>query len=332
MERTPVTAPLACFSREHDARDATCQACAYAADCARYMGRRGDPRLSTLRFKLMPELLEVRLPDPELTALQPLYASCYFSVFESAAPDRLDRRSDAAKILAKSCAEAKCSLRMFMLASMMGHKSCAPARKFYANMLLGPAAIQRAVLYRGVCSKAFGTFDLQALTAITQNNSSLEARLLNSEIIAGAWITGYKMRYGGAYGTSFYAANEIALDPYWLAVEPSYVNLVLAPQRDTPTDIAELRRHRFNTSRVLTDLKRHRDKARAVFGLREKIAPAALKAVLTRLGCSVEDFTTREPVVTDLFKFWGQLAHALKTYMLMRFIQGDRAALERVRG
>lgn len=301
------------------------------------MGKRAHTPLSELTFKFTPALEETQLPvDPELNELQQLYERCYMTIFERAPTDRLDRRPRAAEILQAACEQTGCTLRMFMLASMFGHRATAPNRNFYANALLGPYAIRRAELYRGACSKTFGTFDLQALTTIMKgHDQGLEAKMLNSEIIAGQWIVGYKLRYPGAYGVPFYQSKELALDPYWLAVEDSYIRLVLLPNRDTRTDIPELNRHRFAVSKIHHELKKDsRRKGRqtkAIFGIRERNAPEAVKRVLSHFGFSPNDFTTRAPEVTNMMAFWGQLSTAMKNHFVERLVDGDHAALAYLR-
>jgi len=301
------------------------------------MGKRARPRLSELSFNFTPKLEETQLPsDPELNELQQLYERCYLTIFERAPTDRLDRRPRAAEILQAACDQTGCTLRMFMLASMFGHRATAPQRTFYANALLGPYAIRRAELYRGACSKAFGTFDLQALNNVMKTqDQGLEAKMLNSEIIAGQWIVGYKLRYPGAYGLPFYQSKELALDPYWLAIEDSYIRLVLLPNRGVHSEISELNRHRYAVSKVHHELKKDsRRKGRqtkAVFSIRERNAPIAIKRVLVHYGFSPDDFTTRSPEVTDMMTLWGQLSIAMKNYFVERLVDHDFSALAYLR-
>lgn len=336
MERTPINSPLPCFSLEHSECE-RCIACDYADDCKRYMGKRSNVRLNCVKFNLSPDIGEVDpVRDPELSDLQQLYEQCYMTIFERPPTDRLDRRPNAEKVLEEACEQTGCTLRMFMLASMFGHRTTAPNRNFYANMLLGPYAIRRANLYRGACSKAFGTFDLQALEDIMKcEDRGLESRMLNSEIIAGQWIVGYKLRFPGPYGAPLYSSKELALDPYWLAIEKSYLNLVLVPNHGVRTDIPELNRHRFNVSKVHHNLKvdsRKKSKQlRAVFGIRERNAPEALRQVLNHFRFDPKDFTTTEPVVTDMLTFWGKLAIALKNHFVECLVDGDRSVLNYLR-
>jgi hypothetical protein len=287
------------------------------------MGTRASPRLTALSFSLTPELLQLKAPrDPEASEIQALYERCYLTIFGAMPKDRLD---DLVK-------ETGCSLKLCMLAAMRGHHETSPQLSFYANMLLGPSAISRTLLYRKACANEFGTFDLEALDSITDSrNKGLEARILNSEIIAGTWVVGFKMRCSGPYGLPLYNAKELCLDPYWLAIEPSYGRLVLEPNLTNPTTVSELKQHRYDVSRTLVELKRHRQKARSVFSIREKIAPEAVDRVLNHFGFQAADFTTSEPVVSDLLKFWGRLALALKNHFVSRFVDGDRSALTHLR-
>lgn len=337
MEKTPINSPLPCFSLEYSKTDEKCIACDHADACKRYMGKRALTRLSAVEFNLTPDLKDTSpSKDPELDELQQLYTRCYLTIFEKMPPDRLDQRPRASETLESACEQTGCTLRMFMLASMFGHRTTSPNRKFYANMLLGPYAIRRAELYRGACSKEFGTFDLQALSTIMKNpDQGLQQKMLNSEIIAGQWIVGYKLRFPGPYGLPLYQSKELALDPYWLAIEETYTRLVLIPNHGMRTEIPELNRHRFNVSKVLQALKKDsRGKGnytRAIFQTRERNARTAVGQVLNHFGFSPDDFTTRTPVVTDMLAFWGNLAIALKNHFVERYVDGDYSALTYLR-
>ena len=299
------------------------------------MGSRAWPSLAQCRFRLMPELLDPgKAQDPERASLQALYARCYQTIFETQPRDRIDRRPESsAQVLDDACQETGCSLRMFMLSAMLAHRETMPQLTFYANMLMGPAAKKRAMLYRGACAKLFGTFDLTALNNLTQRapTAGVDARLLNSEILAGEWIVGYKLRFSGSYGAPFYAARELSLDPYWLAIEPSYLNLVLVPTRDTRTDMPELDLHRFNVCQTIHALKRNKAQARDLFNRRAEAAPEALRRVLGHFGFKVDDFHTHSLEVTDMLKCWGQLALAIKTALVARLVDGDTSVLALLR-
>lgn len=301
------------------------------------MGRRAHTRLSALKFRLAPKFGDPPpVKDPELAELQQLYTQCYLTVFGRPPPDRLDQRPKVLERLEAACQEAGCTLRMFVLASMVGHRETQQAQKFYANMLLGPFAVKRALRYREACSREFGAFDLQSLELLTAAaTQNLQQRLLNSEILAGQWVVGYKLRFDGPYGPRFYQEEELKLDPYWLATEGTYFELVLRENLAQPTKNSALARHRFKVGRLLVELKKNARGggayAKAMFQLREAAAPEAVRRVLARYGLQPDDFTSKDQVVTDMLAFWGDLALALKNYFVARYLDGDSTVLNYLR-
>jgi len=105
---------------------------------------------------------------------------------------------------------AGCSLRLFLLANMIGHQRMqqeivaktplARSKPFKLRQLAEKRALERASMYADLCHKEFGTFSLSTLTALAETNTEdndLEHRLLNSEVTAGRWLVGHKMVHGG---------------------------------------------------------------------------------------------------------------------------------------
>jgi hypothetical protein len=336
MDRVAISAPLKCYGLELDFKDERCRECPHQTGCKVHMGQRAsDHKISTLTFKLTPAALDSsKLNDPELATLQQLYENCHRTVFDRGPADRLDNKPNANRKLEQAADEVSCSVRMFILANMVGHQAASPDRTFYATMLLGEAAIKRVERYRAVCYEKFATFDLTALNTLIDSNqlNSLDNRMLTSEVTAGIWIVGYRSRISGPYREKLYNAQETALDPHWLAVEDSYAKLILVPHRESPSGHPEIQRHRFNVSQTISVLKRHKTKARAVFEIRERNSQPAVKRVLEHYGFNPDEFVTKEREVTDMLKFWGQLALAIKDYHISRYLDGDMKALHKLKG
>jgi hypothetical protein len=342
-ELTPQRAPLSCFGLEHQAADPRCVRCPYQADCRRHMGfRLNRVPLSQATFSFLPAGYEARFSgvddeDPETPELERVYALCHETVFgRSPADCRMSRHRET--ILA-NVRRADCSLRLFLLANMVGHQkmenervaatALAPIRRFGIRLLTDSRAVERARMYAELCRKQFGTFTLSTLMTLSERNTDdndLEQRLLDSEVTAGRWLIGHKIHHEGPPYALFYEREEMKLDPYWLAIEDSYKTLVLD---HSEPDSREQRRHRHAVAQTIGYLKRHRNISAAVFKARQEIMPQALSRVLEHYGYRPEDFEIEDKPVTDPLEIWVTLGLAIQHFNLLNYLHGEPSLFNR---
>jgi hypothetical protein len=331
VDRTPITEPLAlpCLGKELDLADPRCQACPHQPRCRWLYGRRmGRVPLSTSSFKLMPPRLEEirdKLEDPDMPDLEETYRQCHMAVFERLPADRIGQRPRALEAVPRVAKELNCSVKVMMTTVMMAHQASSPDRDFYATMLAGPSAVRRVEMYRDACRQKFGFFDISAINTLTgEAHTTLDDRLLTSETIFGEFVVGYKMRVGGEPFTEFYRIREQGLDPTWLAIEPTYQEVLMSHVQD-PHGSHHIRRHRHAVVQAQRALKLNKRQAAFTFQAREKIMPKAVATVVWRRGINPDHLLVESPVV-DAGKMWSRVGLALQHVHLLRFIDGDAAA------
>jgi hypothetical protein len=338
MERTPMKAPLPCFGLEHDPVDPMCRNCPHETECVKFMGVRAHKiPLDKLRFELAPLPLREKFneDDPEVPRLRVLYADCYMTVFNKKAPSQDSPERYQLEII-KNARQAKCSLHMFILSNMVAHtiseetliKETEKARPkpFYPKLLADQTAITRAIKYAKVCNDRYGTFSLTSLSTFSGEDferNDTDRAMLNSEVIAGKYVVSRKIQHQGPPFVALYEEEELALDPYWLAIEPSYRVTVLDPQREHKTGTKMLQDHRFNVIRVIGQLKRSRTMQRLVFHSRQKMMPFAVEQVLSYFGLRPDDLLYTAAPVTDPMVLWIQIGRTIQHYHCWRFIEGD---------
>jgi hypothetical protein len=324
-----VVAPLPCFGIEHEYFDPRCKACPHQPDCIEAKGYRvGRLSLDQAQIDLVPpKLTKLTATDPDEPKLQPTYELCHLAVFGRPPRDRLDRWPQASGRLIASCHEVGCTLRLFITTVMMAHQKASPDRPFYSNMLLGPTAPKRVERYRDLCRKTFGCFDTASLRLLTELEvTSVEERLLASEVTFGSFIVGHRLRYSGDPVEEFYRVKEFAMDPTWLATEPTYEQTLLRHVMN-PQGTEALRQHRFHVVKVVTELKHHKQQAAHIFQLREAAAKRAIKHVLGQHGYKPEDFEVAAEPITGMASFWGTLGLAIQHHLLLQFCDGDTDAV-----
>jgi len=337
-------APLPCFGLEHDPLDAMCRTCPHEVECVKFMGVRASKiPLSQLRFELVPEPLREKFDedDPEIPKLRMLYFDCYFTVFNRKPPaqDSPDYYRDE---IIKNARQAKCSIRMFILSNMIAHaiseetlvKETEKARSkpFYPKLLKGNRAITRAVQYAKVCHDRYGTFSLASLSTFSGENyeqNDTDQAMLRSEITAGQFVVARKIHRCGPPFEALYAEEELALDPYWLAIEASYRVTVLDPYRDSKTGTEMIKNHRFNVIRAIGQLKRSQTMQKLVFKSRQKIMPQAVERVLSYFGLHPDDLLHEAVPITDPMALWIQIGRTIQHYHCWRFIEGEESCFLR---
>ena len=282
------------------------------------MGLRADRvPLSKAQFKLTPTKLELSPhPDSELENLESLYQRCHMLVFDRPPADRLCNLN-ASQTIDAATKELNCSARVFMLSAMLAFREMNQNQTFYANMLLGPAAVRKLNVYREACVREFGCFDALAMTRLYKTTPLLGHRLLPSEVQFGAFVLGHRLRSSGDPYQLFYAQHELAQYPTWLAIEPTYAEYLA-----TAGTTQELKRHRHAVSLAHGELKRHKLSARVAFEAREMIMSLAISSVLTTYGISPDHLLVANTAVVDIGRMWCRVALAIQQFHILRHLDG----------
>lgn len=340
MERIARPVPKPCYALEFDLTTKICQECEVQASCFEALGiRKHRVTLDKVVFKLVPAsygLDDMDMgEDPELPHIERTYALCYMAIFGCQPKDRVGKHQS---LIIKRFREAQTSLRLFMLANMVGYQQrqktiatrlrCEEKQLFTASLLTYPSAIKRLEMYREMCRKNFGTFDLGALDTLTEGGyaeNDVERRLLQSEIIAAKALIGYKLFNGGHGWEYVYKNEELALDPYWLATEDSYREHVLVPYLNGDKGSKTQANHRYGVTQVISQMKKKRDWAVAIFQARERIMPKAISAVLHFWGFEAEDFEIEPEPITKAMTFWVYVGRAIQHVQCIRYAEGERS-------
>lgn len=339
MERTPQKAPLPCYGLENNTLDPRCQACPHSVGCRELMGSRLDKvPLDRLTFDIVPKSFRLEafeMDDPELPHLRRLYTDCYMSVFRK---NPVGNAFLAKEAIAANARRAKCSVRMFLLANMVAHKvhqaeiiehtEKARPSTFNPKSLATKFSVKRAEKYQAMCADEFGTFSLTSLAVLTdsEDKDDMESIMLNSEITAARWIVRYKIKNGGPPEQPMYESEELRLAPEWLAIEDSYINLILRPYIDRKIKSTEaIEQHRFNVFQVHCYYKRHLNHQKLAFTTRQRILPEALKHVMSAFNHRPGDFLHPRTPVTDLMGFWKSLGLTIRHYHCWLYLEGEQS-------
>lgn len=337
MERQPQKIPLPCYGQEHDRFDPTCQQCRYAEGCLVYMGSRaGKVPLDRITFDIVPEKFRadvLDVDDPELPHLQRLYTDCFHSVFHRNPTDNISRFT---KEVAVNARKARCSVRMFMLANMVAHtvhedaviknSDKGRAATFRAKLLTGDFSIKRAKTYQEMCHNQFGTFSLSSLAVLADSEDAddLDATMLRSEITAAQWLVRYRIFHSGPAEPLLYESEELQLAPEWLAIEESYINLILKPfVNHTIKGSDAVERHRFSVVQTHGFYKRHLTNQRLAWLARQSIMPQAVQAILSTFNLRPDDLLYSSVPVNDPMTFWRSLASTIRHYHCWLFLNGE---------
>ena len=263
--------------------------------------------------------------DPDADNIEEVYKLCHKWVFDCKAAGGVGQYR--ALILTRA-ADSRASLKLFILANMLGWKQTHFDQPFHSKMLTSDFAVHQVKTFASSCSKLYGSFTCHSLDQIMGTDiesKDIETQILNSEIKAGAWIVDYKLFANGNVSQTMYERIETHLHPYWLAIEPTYYREVmydhtLCPDPNLGEDVA---RHRLNVSHLLGKLKTHPSLALTVFRMREKIMPEAIQNVLSLKGLSSNEFQIDPTVyVTSPVKFWLSLALAIQQIECIKHVNG----------
>jgi hypothetical protein len=364
MERIAKSVPKPCYALEHDLTTDVCRQCHVQKECFEAMGsRRQKVTLDKMTFKLVPASFGLHDTDmgedPELPQIERTYALCYYTVFGRRPKDKIGQHKN---LVIRKFRQAGCSLRLFMLANMVGHQQREitvaakmqrePKNTFSAALLTTEQSITRLDMYREMCRKSFGTFDLGALDTLTKGGyaeNDIEKRMLHSEVTAARVAVAYKVAKGGpGFVDHVYRCEELTLDPYWLATEPTYLKNVLKPHLDGQHGTKAINNHRHSVTQVLSQMKRKREWAIAVFQARERIMQQAIGTVLHGQGFLPIDFEFDEvyrvnfevkKIIDDdiekvkfleiesVMQFWADIGKAIQHVHCLRFVANEPTSL-----
>lgn len=309
------------------------------------MGSRADKiPLARVKFNIIPEGVKADfkeeafdtlvVEDPELPHIQRLYTDCFYSVFQRNPTDNISQYKTE---ISANARKAECSLRLFMLANMVGHTihegavitntQKARAAKFHAKLLTGERSIKRAGMYQAMCRERFGTFSLKSLSVLLdkEDKDDIGDKLYLSELTAAKWVVRHKIFSGADSCAALYSAEELQLCPEWLALEVTYNNLILTPyiERTLKKGTEAIERHRHSAFQTHTFYKRHLNHQKMAWIARQRMLPAVLKQVLNHFSLREDDILYPREPVTDVMGFWLRLALTIRQYHCWLYLNGE---------
>ena len=204
--------------------------------------------------------------------------------------------------------------KLYIAAVLTGHSVTGQNRPFFPSNLVGPTATKRVNLYRSECARRYGYFDGLALEKVSGAvPTETSERFFDSESLAAAYVIGHKMRtMSGSAFDGLYSSRELALDPGWLATEPTY----LAWTREHAEVSGEAASHR---RRVAKAMKWKETAAEA----RQAVVIPALEIALYRFGCVKLSDLYGPPVISNPAQMWLKIAEALCRIRDLQILQGD---------
>lgn len=270
--------------------------------------------------------------DPSTSCIEEVYAFCHQWVFRHKAPGRIGLHR---KAILNRVRESGTSIKLFFLANMLGWQESRPNTKFHAKVLTGEPAVRQVKTFASVCRERYGTFDTVALDNLTGSkiaNEDFEHLLHKSEMEVGNWIIGYIMLKSGNVTENLYKEKEIDLHPYWLALEPSYFDLILRDYLANPdaTTCPVLREHRHRAVHILGKLKHSSRSAMAVFRAKERVMPDVITRVLALRGFSVRDFMVERKIMRRTIRFWESLGRAIQHFECLNFVDKNKSMFDRL--
>ena len=326
--RTPQESTMTCFAMEYNPRERKCLGCAEKTRCYEAMDCRVP--LTALTFKLAPEkvAMDTATGNVNQDMANDTYRHAFYSVFHAWPMADLGKDWNSAIINAKA---ANIDLKTFIITVMAAYKITHPKAPFYVNNITSATSIDKVESFKKLCLKNSAVFDSTTLGLVLGEDfedCSIESKLLNSESVVGSYIAGFKMRFGGSALKDLYADKEFSLDPYWLAIEPSYTRLVLAPyceDRKNNVDVnvsLDTQRHRHNVLQTRQMLMQKPRLATSVFAARERVMVRAVESVLKKHGLRGTDMYHKDEPVTDALQFWSAIGYVLQQLECNKVLQG----------
>lgn len=290
-------------------------------------------------FHLLPEAFNrwitpesVDNSDPYAHSLEEVYNLCHKWVFGKK-PTYLIARNGPA--IMERVRESNTSIKMFLITNMLAWNESRPDTAFVPKVLTTASAVNHVKTFASICRDRYGTFDTTALDNLTGSQiaeQDIETLLLSSEMTAANWIIGYRLLHSGDISPRLYEEKEASLNPYWLAIEPTYFRDVLAEHLRDPgaTQCPVVREHRHKVAHTLGQLKRHWRLAAIVFLARQRIMPEAIVRVLALRGFRPHDFMVKpdKPLISPL-RFWRELAKAIQQVECLNFVDKIPSVLDR---
>lgn len=242
--------------------------------------------------------------------VEDVYKRCYYRVYHGWPIKNVGQHWE--KIVDNS-REARVTLEMFILINIAAYKITHPKSSFFPSILAAESAWQKIEMYTSLCRKQHGHLSPESLgLTLEEDLSSIDDGILHSEITVGRFIVGWKLRGQGPWLKSLYYEHELTLDPYWLCIEPTYIESVLKPHLRNPTEGTDAQkkfRHEVTLHHAM--LKRRKTLAASVFASRSKMMSTAVQTVLQFNNLNMDDFTHADQPVKDAFKFWNVLGLAV---------------------
>lgn len=330
--RRAYPSPKQCFALSYHERDPVCMKCEFAQKCRQLMGNTANcVSALKMRFDLVPRTFTVKKfrendsIDPDELALADLWTLCYETVYKRKPPHPMSSSyTDAV------CANARAAgvpVRMFLLVNLFMNYTMRRKKPLHPKQLTLQAAVTVAAQNAEACRKKFAVFDDVSLGLLYKNDIaklSVEARLLNSEIIVGTYIVGWRLQHGSSDGVfeAMFVQCEHQLDPTWLAINDDYFEIILKPHLLEPFGSAMQNRQRHLVCQLRATLKRKPAQARPVFLALEKIMTDAVIRVLTNFNLALDHFTVPDRPITDHMLLWHHVAKAITQLEMFKLING----------
>jgi len=318
--RTPrPPSPLPCFGLWTESLQ-PCVVCPHRPACQNSnQARKQRVPIESVQVELAPKKLAEDVAVKE--SLDQLYDLTHVIVYDRPAKDKISRIDDYETRYDEICDQLGCSRQLFMLAVMTSAFAADKDQVFWANMLFGPSAISRYEQYKEMCRVKFGQFDLTSIE-LTRPSAS-RGRFLSSEQIFGDFVIDAIINKENEISFwNLYRFRELAFDPFWLAIEDSYLDTVLKPHLNGLIEkTGETSHFRSNVAQARRALLKHKAHALTVFKLRGLVLKDAMRLVLHRYRLNEHDFLF-EPQFTDAVHFWTSLGLAIRRVELLRLL-GD---------
>lgn len=306
------------------------------------MGRRADAvPIDVVAWNLVPEQFKTTIEedeggDPEIARMQKVYTTCYLHIFEK--HDNTSVEPYRAEII-RAVRELKCSIRTFFLSAMLGYvhrRRDAVGHlegiggKFTPKFLSTKSAITLAKNYADLCRAQFGTFTTDDLLRTGDSGAAtpeMVQAMERSELVAAKFIVAAKAGDKTIYNTveqDLYRRLELHLHPHWLAIEPSYKELVLDSYLARKEGTTHQKQHRYNVIQALRHFKRYPTAGHAAFIARTHAMPKVVTKVLAHYRYDANDFMITNTTQTDSFEFWKELGRAIQQLYAYRLYHGNR--------
>ena len=292
-----------------------------------------EPRiaLNKVEFQLIPK----KLPQPQIKETEKLdyqtasdiFRQVYKMIYKEFPSVGMSLGKEWEKV-ADNARQAGMDFQSFLACNIAGYKLTHPYTSFFKTVLTGPSSVTNVAEMKKLCLEKFNTVDVERMGLVLDialNN--IDDEMLASEVAFGSWIVGQKLMVGGNSAPGFYERKEYGLSVFWLAIEPTYYDLVLDPFQDEHFGSVAEQKHRHNVLQTIARLTRRPTLASTVFNSRRRIMHSAVKHVLRLHGLTEESFTYPDKPVHECYPFWNGLGLALLHYETLKAVLGERHRL-----